>query len=83
VRRFTSLVGREVVTEGGRQLGACHDLRGPLAERSLRVTELVVGRRGLLERLGIRRGPRDAVAWDAVVRIGGRKIVVRDGTELL
>jgi sporulation protein YlmC with PRC-barrel domain len=83
VRRFTSLVGREVVTEGGRRLGACHDLRGRIVDSSLRVTALVVGRRGILERLGIRRGPRDAVAWDAVVGIEGRKIVVRDGTELL
>jgi len=83
MRTFTSLVGREVVTEGGSKLGKCHDLRAELGDRSLRVTALVVGRRGLLERLGIQRGARDAVAWDAVTRIEGRRIVVRDGTEFL
>jgi len=83
MRTFTSLIGREVVTEGGRKLGKSHDLRADLGERSLRVTALVVGRRGLLERLGIQRGTRDAVAWDAITRIEGRRIVVRDGTEFL
>ena len=50
----------------------------------MRVTAIVVGVTGWLEHLGIRRVGRklDAVAWDAVVRIEGDTIVVRDGTEL-
>jgi sporulation protein YlmC with PRC-barrel domain len=82
MRTFTSLVGREVVTEGGRRLGACHDLRAELTGSSLRVTGLVVGRRGLLERLGVGRRPRAGVPWEAVALIEGDRIVVRDGTEL-
>jgi sporulation protein YlmC with PRC-barrel domain len=80
VRTFSSLVGRAVTTESGRDLGHCHDLRAV----SGRVEALVVGRRGLLEHFGVVPGKlRDAVAWDAVVRIEGDRIVVRDGTELL
>jgi hypothetical protein len=46
---------------------------------------LVVGRLGWLEHLGILRPsarPPNAVPWEAVVRIDGDRIVVRDGTEL-
>ena len=43
-----------------------------------------MGRRGWLEHLGISRpsGPRkDSIPWEAVVRLDGDRIVVRDGTE--
>ena len=84
MRTLSSLAGRSVVTQGGRELGRCRDLRGELEPSSLRVTAIVVGVTGWLEHLGIRRVGRklDAVAWDAVVRIEGDTIVVRDGTEL-
>ncbi len=49
MRTFSSLKNRKVVTEGGRKLGRCHDLRGELTSSSLRVTALVVGRQGFLE----------------------------------
>jgi sporulation protein YlmC with PRC-barrel domain len=83
VRAFSSYLGRRVVTEDGRELGRCRDLRGELTGSSLRVTALVVGASGLLEHFGIGgpRGRRDAVPWEAVVRIDGATIVVRDGTE--
>jgi sporulation protein YlmC with PRC-barrel domain len=82
MRTFTSLLGRVVVTDDGRRLGMCHDLRAELTGSSLRVTGLVVGRRGLLERLGLGRRPRAGVPWEAVTRIEGKRIVVRKGTEL-
>jgi sporulation protein YlmC with PRC-barrel domain len=72
-------MGREVVTEDGRRLGSCHDLRGELTSSSLRVTALVVGRRGWLEHLGVRRRARtDTIPWEAVTRIEGTQFVVRD-----
>jgi hypothetical protein len=38
----------------------------------------------LLEHFGVvRMQSRDAVPWDAVVRVEGDRIVVRDGTELV
>jgi sporulation protein YlmC with PRC-barrel domain len=80
MRTFSSMLGRAVTTESGRELGHCHDMRAA----SGRVEALVVGRRGLLEHFGVAPAKlRNAVAWEAVVRIEGDRIVVRDGTELL
>jgi hypothetical protein len=83
VRTFSSFVGRMVVTESGRELGKCRDLRATLGSGRPSVDAVVVGKLGWLEHLGITSARRkDAVAWDAVVRIDGERIVVRDGTEL-
>jgi sporulation protein YlmC with PRC-barrel domain len=85
MRTFSSFLGRDVVTESGRDLGKCRDLRATLGRGRPKVDAIVVGRAGRLEHLGIKPGSarrRDAVAWDAVVRIEGDRIVVRDGTEL-
>jgi sporulation protein YlmC with PRC-barrel domain len=87
MRTFSSLKNRQVVTEGGRKLGRCHDLRGELTASSLRITALVVGRRGFLEHFGVgaqasatpaRMRDVDTIPWTAVVRIEGERIVVRD-----
>jgi sporulation protein YlmC with PRC-barrel domain len=87
--RLSDLLGLAVRTESGESLGHVHDVRGELSSRSLRVTGLVVGRIGLLERIGIgapessaRVRGRDVVAWSAVVRADRRGVVVRDGTTL-
>ena len=87
MRTLTSLIGREIVTDKGRRLGDCHDLRAELTSSSLRVTALVVGTRGWLEHYGIgaqasaspeRVKDTDTVPWTAVLRIDGDRIVVRD-----
>ena len=90
--RLTELLDRKVVTESGSSLGRVFDVRarrhGPVVE----VVGLVVGRRGLLERLGIgsargesRRGHKvwtgDLVPWEAIVRFDRKRIVVREGSE--
>jgi sporulation protein YlmC with PRC-barrel domain len=80
------MVGRMVETESGRRIGRCTDMRADLGGGRPRVTELVVGRRGRLEHFGIgtpRGQAPDAVPWEAVVRIEGDRIVVRDGTEIV
>jgi sporulation protein YlmC with PRC-barrel domain len=80
------MVGRMVETESGRRVGRCRDMRAIVAGGSLKVIELVVGRRGWLEHFGIgtpRAHTPDAVPWESVVRIEGSRIVVRDGTELV
>ena len=82
MRTFSSLVARTVETESGRRLGRSHDFRAEVRGSRLVVTEISIGTGGLLERLGIDRGPRPRVVpWGAVVRIDGERIVVRDGTE--
>jgi sporulation protein YlmC with PRC-barrel domain len=87
MRTLTSLLGREIVTDKGRRLGDCHDLRAELTASSLRVTALVVGTRGWLEHYGIgaqasaspqRVKDKDTVPWSAVLRLEGNRIVVRD-----
>jgi sporulation protein YlmC with PRC-barrel domain len=86
--RLGELLGREVVTESGERLGRVHDVQGELEERRLRVTALVAGAPGILERFGVgargkggaRRAKRHghaAIAWERVVRVG-RDVVVRD-----
>ena len=57
MRTLSSLVKREVVTEGGRKLGTCYDVRADLTQSSLKVTGLCVGRAGWLEHFGMRRAP--------------------------
>jgi sporulation protein YlmC with PRC-barrel domain len=79
MRTLSSFQRRKVVTESGESLGRLYDLRCELGARTLRVTALVTGTRGLLEHLGItRRSRTTAIAWDDVVRIEGERIVVRD-----
>jgi len=69
---------RKVETEAGLPLGKVYDLRGDLSGSSLTIVGLVVGKRGLLEHLGIVRRRGADILWDAVVRIEGDRIVVRD-----
>jgi len=79
MRTLSSLLHREVVTESGRSLGRCYDLRGELSPTTLRITGLCIGRRALLEHLGIRsQKPQTIVPWEAIVRIEGKRIIVHD-----
>jgi sporulation protein YlmC with PRC-barrel domain len=88
VMRLSELLNVEVRTESGERLGRVHDLRAKLTTRTVKVTGIVVGGLGLLERLGIgapewgsRVRVHDVVPWSAVVRADRRGIVVRDGTK--
>ena len=83
--KLADLLGTLVVTESGRRLGRVHDVRAERDGGAVEVTSLVVGARGVLERLGIespRRRSRllagDVIPWEAVVRADRRGIVVRD-----
>ena len=50
--RFTDLLETQVTTESGQALGRVHDLRAERTPRTLKITGLVVGPSGLLERSG-------------------------------
>jgi sporulation protein YlmC with PRC-barrel domain len=79
MRTLSSFMGRKVVTESGRKLGYCHDLRGQLTTRKLEVTSLCVGHSGLVEHFGLRAHSRHAdVPWSSVIRIEGDRIIVSD-----
>jgi len=86
--RLGELLGRNVVTESGVRLGRVHDVQGELDGEQLRVTGLVAGRLGLLERYGVnarssvdgqqaKEHGHEGISWDRVIRVG-REIVVRD-----
>jgi len=86
--RLGELLGREVVTESGERLGRVHDVQSELEEGRLRVTGVVAGAPGLLERFGIGTGGKggarralrhshSGIPWERVVRVG-REVVVRD-----
>jgi sporulation protein YlmC with PRC-barrel domain len=81
---LAELLGRAVETEDGEHLGRLHDLRGEVGAGPPRITGLVVGGRGLLERLGVgapesgqRTRSGDVVPWSEVLRIEPGRIVVR------
>jgi sporulation protein YlmC with PRC-barrel domain len=84
--RLGELLGLQVRTESGDRLGHVFDVRAELGPRSLRVTGLVVGELGLLERLGLgapaageRIRGHDVVPWSRVLRADRGGIVVREG----
>ena len=83
--RLSELIGLPVRTESDDSLGRVHDVRAELTPRTLKVTGLVVGRLGLLERLGLgaptsaaRLRTRDVIPWQDVVRADRRGVVVRE-----
>lgn len=79
MRTFSSFQKRNVVTTSGRTLGRCHDLRGEQTATAVRITGLCVGRGGWLGHFGIGRHEHHSVIpWEAVVRIEGKRIIVRD-----
>ena len=79
MRTLSSLLRREVVTESGHSLGRCRDLSGELTATKLRVTGICVGRGAWREHLGIgSTRAHTTIPWEAVVRIEGKRIVVRD-----
>ena len=78
MRTFSSLVGRRVETASGLSLGRCHDLRVEPHGTRLEIVALCVGPLGMLDRLGINSRGHDEVAWSSIVRIDGKRIVVRD-----
>jgi sporulation protein YlmC with PRC-barrel domain len=86
--RLSELLGLSVRTESGGNLGRVHDVRGELTPRTLKVTGLVVGELGLLERFGLgapnsgaRLRTHDVIPWQDVIRADRRGVVVRDGVE--
>jgi sporulation protein YlmC with PRC-barrel domain len=86
--RLSELLKREVVTEAGLSHGKVHDVRGELENGRLRITGLLCGRHGWLERYGVGTGgtggPSVAkvrgypvIPWERIVSVGS-KIVIRD-----
>jgi hypothetical protein len=95
--RVSDFLGLPVLTESGDKLGHVFDLRVKRDPRSSsahaghrwQVKGLVVGRRGFIERFGLKGAkdarpllPHDVVPWSALLRIRENRVIVRDGTKL-
>lgn len=66
-----------VARADGRDLGRVFDLRCDWRPRGpTHIDEIIYGRTGLLERVGLREREPDSVAWSAVREVRGRTIVV-------
>jgi hypothetical protein len=88
------IIGCEVQYGSGEQLGHCWEVIAESDAGGFKVTGLAVGRRGLRERLGLRRamaarghkGPRrpdlDVIGWNEVDRLEPGLVVVKDGASL-
>ena len=83
MRTFSSFQRRIVETTSGQRLGRCHDLRGEVVSGRLRITGLCVGRSRLARplRRAAAGGETHVIPWEAVVRIEGTRIVVRDDAD--
>lgn len=78
--RFSWLIGLMVTDASGLELGRVFDVRVECRGGQLRVAHFLVGRRGLLARLGLHVGWRQSgeiVAWERVIDLGGERILVR------
>jgi sporulation protein YlmC with PRC-barrel domain len=91
--KLTDLLGAELVTESGEQLGHVFDIRvkrdprssGERADQKWRVDALLYGEKGLAERFGlfaarqrVARGKHDELPWRDVVAITEGEVTVRD-----
>jgi hypothetical protein len=82
MKRATELQFLKIVTKDGHTLGHVFDLRSRgLPEYGVRhegrvIDELVYGKMGFLERLGLRRVKVKSLAWASVIEIKKGKIVV-------
>ena len=91
--RLSDLFGCRVFTESGRKLGRVHEIRvtrrtdgtDDHTQLGWLVDGIVVGKRGLLERLGVRGAQRSeptiesgVVSWSDVVALEDGRAVVRD-----
>jgi sporulation protein YlmC with PRC-barrel domain len=84
---LSTLIGADVVSEGGWSHGKVFDVRVDASGAGADVVGLVVGRMGLAERLLGERASRPGevthaypvLHWEDVVRVVGTIVVVRDG----
>jgi hypothetical protein len=77
--KLSDLLGLRLLGADGRNLGRLMDLRGPITAmpQDLRITEIVYGERGFLEKIGFGKGEAKYVRWSAAERIADRTLQLR------
>jgi sporulation protein YlmC with PRC-barrel domain len=82
VIRASDLIGCDVRAESGDELGRVHDLRAHEIGGEWRLVGLVVGRAGMIARLGPKNdestGKGRVVPWEAITRLEDGQITVRE-----
>lgn len=77
-QRLSWLVGSEVIDAGGARRGRVFDVHLD----GLRVTHLLIGRRGLLARLSLDapwERPAEKVPWARVAGVGAGRVTLKPG----
>ena len=85
--RASDLTGCEVRTESGERVGRVHDLRLQAdGSGTWRLIGIVVGRRGMFERLGVTSAPRpdpvvygELIPWRSISRVEEGRITIDSG----
>jgi hypothetical protein len=76
VMKLSDLLGLRLVGAEGRDLGRVMDLRGPITAtpQELRITEIVYGEHGFLEKIGFGKGEAKYIRWSAVDVFGDTRL---------
>ena len=84
--KLSGLLNLPVVEESGKARGHVFDVCAARRGNRYQVTALVVGKRGFLQRLGVRpsqlgvNDERDQIPWEQVLRMEKGRIVIKTGT---
>jgi len=80
--KASDLFYKRVYTKSGQDLGLVFNVhvegKGKRDIKQLKVNILACGTRGFLERLGFKETKELKVPWDAVLKVGRDKIIVKD-----
>lgn len=73
---ISSLLLQKVKTKSGKSFGRVFDIKVTQVKNRYRVTHIVCGTRGLLERLGMRKSVQEEISWTRVKKISQVGIIV-------
>lgn len=76
--RLSELLSHQVVDQNGKKLGHVFEVMGKTIDndQKILVTEIVFGRKGFLEKLGLLHPKSNKVSWQKVKKVQSGQIVV-------
>jgi hypothetical protein len=82
MEKITDILFSEVITEAGEKLGRVFELRSAgepeygIGSTSREITEILYGRRGFLEMIGLRKTKPDSISIDRIRNMESGRIIV-------